>query len=292
MFALLLVAQGQLLLASDGHYTPEATRWLLLASALGVLALLVPPLPALERLGLCIPVAVLLAGLVLQFTEVLTHPPGMYLRPLSGWLAFLGAVGAAAVLAGSLAFAGPVWARVGTALLAVCFLAAGVWVLRASPRPVIDVFIFQQLSSDALLHGRNPYTLTFPNIYGNTAFYGPEITDGRTLFFGFPYPPFSLFLAALGFLATGDHRWAQLLALVVAAACLVALRPDRLGALAAAALLFTPVGCLSSSRDGPSLLVLHCSVSCSSPPCARHGCSGWRSERSLPGSSTPSCCCR
>jgi hypothetical protein len=242
VFALLLVVLGQTLLASDGHYTPEAIRWLLLASALGLLGLVVPPVPALERLGLCTPVAVLFAGLVLQFTQVLTHTPGMYLRPVTGWLAFLAAVGAAAVLSGSLVFAGPGWARVGTALLAVCFLAAGLWVLRASARPAIDVFVFQQQSSDALFHGRNPYTLTFPNIYGNTQFYGAEITDGRTLFFGFPYPPFSLFLAALGFLATGDHRSAQLFAVVVAAACLVALRPDRLGALAAAALLFTPRG--------------------------------------------------
>jgi hypothetical protein len=242
VLALLLVVLGQLLLASDGHYTPEAICWLLLASALGLLALVLPPVHALEQLGLCVPVGILLAGLVLQFSQVLTHPPGLYLRPVNGWLPFLSAVGAAAVLAGSLAFAGPGWARVGTALLAVCFLAAGLWVLRASPRPAIDVFVFQQQSSEALLHGRNPYTLTFPNIYGHTQFYGSELTDGRTLFFGFPYPPLSLLLATLGFAATGDHRTAQLVAFVVAAACLVALRPDRLGALAAAAFLFTPRG--------------------------------------------------
>jgi hypothetical protein len=242
LFALLVVVLGQLLRASDGHYSPEAIRWLFLASALGLLALVSPPMPALERLGLCTPVAVLLTGLVLQFSQVLTHPPGIYLRPVGGWLAFLAAVGAAAVLAGSVAFAGPGWARVGTALLSVFFLAAGLWVLHASPRPAIDVFIFQQQSSDALVHGRNPYTLTFPNIYGHTQFYGAEVADGKTLFFGFPYPPLSLLLAALGFLATGDYRAAQLVAFVVAAACLLALRPDRLGALAAAVLLFTPRG--------------------------------------------------
>ena len=157
LLALLLVVLGQLLLASDGHYTPEAIRWLLLASALGLLALTLPPVPALEQLGLCLPIGILLAGLVLQFSQVLTHPPGMYLRPVNGWLPFLSAVGAAAVLAGSLAFAGPGWARVGTALLAVCFLAAGLWVLRASPRPTIDVFVFQQQASDALLPGRRTY---------------------------------------------------------------------------------------------------------------------------------------
>jgi hypothetical protein len=242
LLALLLVVLGQLLLESDGHYTPGAIHWLLLATAVGFLALVTPPIQAVEQLGMCTPVAILLAGLALQFSQVLTRPPGMYLRPVNGWMPFLAAVGTAAVLAGSVSFAGPRWARIGTALVAVCFLAAGLWVLRASPRPAIDVFVFQQQSSDALLHGRNPYTLTFPNIYGHSPFYGPELTDGRTLFFGFPYPPLSLFLATLGFAATGDHRAAQLFAFVVAAACLVALRPDRLGALAAAALLFTPRG--------------------------------------------------
>ncbi len=242
VLALLLIALGQMLLASDGHYTPEAIRWLVVASALGMVAVSARPLPALERLGLCAPVAVLLFGVVVQFTQVATHPPGMYLRPVSGWAAFLAAVAAAAVFSGSVAFASPALARLGTAALAVCFLAAGLWVLRASPRPAIDVFIFQQQASEALLHGHNPYTLTFPNIYGHTQFYGPDITDGRTLFFGFPYPPFSLFLAAGGFLATGDHRSAQLLAFVISAACVLALRPDRLGALVAAVLLFTPRG--------------------------------------------------
>jgi hypothetical protein len=242
LLAMLLVASGQLLQSSDGHYTSEAFRWLLLTSALALLAVLLPPVPWLESLGRCAPAAVLLAGLVLQFSQVLTHPPGVFLRPTGGWMPFLASVGAAAVVAGSLAFAGPVWARAGTAVLAFLFLAAGLWVLHASPRPAIDVFVFQQQASDALLHGRNPYALTFPNIYGHTQFYGAEVTDGRTLFFGFPYPPLSLFLAALGVVTTGDHRTAQLVAFTVAAACLVALRPDRLGALAAAALLFTPRG--------------------------------------------------
>jgi hypothetical protein len=242
LVSVLLVVLGQLLQASDGHYTPEAIRWLALASAVGFLALSSPPLLSLERLGPVTPVAVLLLGLVLQFSQLFTQLPGMYLRPGSGWTAFLSALGAGAVLSGSVAFAGPRWARLGTSFLAVCFFAAGLWVLHASPRPVIDVFLFQQQASDALLHGRNPYALTFPNIYGNAQFYGSGVTDGRTLFFGFPYPPLSLFLAASGFVATGDHRSAQLLALVVVAACLFALRPDRLGALTAAVLLFTPRG--------------------------------------------------
>jgi hypothetical protein len=242
LFALLVVALGQLIQVSDGHYSTDAAWWLLLVSVLGTLTLVAHPVQVLEQLAIRTPVAVVLSGLVLQFCQILTHSPGIYLRPTGGWLAFLAAVGAGGVLAGSLAFAGPAWSRAGSALLAVCFLAAGLWLLRASPRPAIDVFIFQQEASDALLHGHDPYTLTFPNIYGHSQFYGAQVTDGRTLFFGFPYPPLSLGLAMLGFLATGDHRSAQLIAFVAAAALLLALRPDRLGALAAAALLFTPRG--------------------------------------------------
>jgi len=242
LLALLLVVLGQLLLSSDGHYTPEAIRWLAFAAVLGAVALAVPPHRLLERLGPCLPAGILLAGLVLQLGQVLTRPPGMYLRPTAGWSGFLFPVAAAAVVAGSLAFAGPRWARLGTALVALFFLAAGVWVLHASPRPVIDVFVFQQQSSAALLRGQNPYAITFPNIYGHSPFYGPELTDGRTLFFGFPYPPFSLVLAALGYLTAGDHRTAQLVAFAAGAACLLALRPDRLGALTAATFLLTPRG--------------------------------------------------
>ena len=95
LLALLLVVLGQLLQESDGHYTPDATRWLLLASAIGALALFLPALPALERLGPQTVVVILLAGLVLQFSQVLTHPPGMYLRPTNGWTQFLAAAGAA-----------------------------------------------------------------------------------------------------------------------------------------------------------------------------------------------------
>src|SRR5271166_3817979 len=81
LFALLLVALGQMLQASNGGNTPDGIRWLLLSSALGLLGLTAPPWPPLERLGLCLPVAVLLGGLVLQFSQlsqVLTYPPGYF----------------------------------------------------------------------------------------------------------------------------------------------------------------------------------------------------------------------
>ncbi|HMK74144.1 MAG TPA: hypothetical protein VK454_12440, partial [Myxococcaceae bacterium] len=125
LLALLLVVLGKLLLTSDGHYTPEAAAWLLVAALLGAVTVVAPPVRILEELGICVPSGVLLAGLAWQFTAVLTHPPGMYLRPASGWVGFIVPEAVGAVLAGSLAFAARGWARVGTALVTLCFLAAG-----------------------------------------------------------------------------------------------------------------------------------------------------------------------
>jgi uncharacterized membrane protein len=112
--------------------------------------------------------------------------------------------------------------------------------IRASYPPHIDVFVFQQEASRALVQGRNPYALTFPNIYGNMQFYGPGIADAKTVFIGFPYFPLSLLLALPGWLVAGDFRVAQLAACAIAAAAFTGLGPGRLPLLAAALLLFTP----------------------------------------------------
>ena len=118
--------------------------------------------------------------------------------------------------------------------------------------PHIDVFVFQQQGSRALLHGRNPYAIDdYPDIYhsgtidpatGQTRqeVYGPGMSDGRTLRFGFPYLPMSLYLATIGYAVAGDYRVAQLAALILAAVLLYAARPGATSALAAVLLLFTP----------------------------------------------------
>ena len=72
----------------------------------------------------------------------------------------------------------------------------------ASPRPQIDVYVFQQEGATALAEGKNPYAISYTNLYG----YGtPSYPGGEPT--AQPYPPLS-FLFSLTSLATGDVRWA------------------------------------------------------------------------------------
>jgi len=183
-------------------------------------------------------------ALLLQLNELWwvrpEHPP----RPASLWIhpAFRWALAAEAALAGAVVAVSRRWRRrLLPALLAVHF-GLGVWTLHASPAPFIDVFVFQTQGSDALLRGANPYAMTFPNIYRHGFFYGEHVVANGRLLFGFPYPPLSLFLALLARLAAGDPRYAQLTAIVLAAACMAWSRGGRLAAGAAALLLLTPRG--------------------------------------------------
>jgi hypothetical protein len=124
---------------------------------------------------------------------------------------------------------------------------AGTRVAGSDLHPHIDVYVFQQQAARALLGGRGPYAIdNFPDIYADAAgrprqqVYGPGMSDGRVLRFGFPYLPASLYLATLGYAAAGDFRAAQLAAMVVSALLVYRAKPGITSALAAALLLFTP----------------------------------------------------
>lgn len=76
-----------------------------------------------------------------------------------------------------------------------------------------DVFVFQQQGSEHLLDGVNPYSAQYPNIYPPSdaeSFYGPDLFDERSLRFGFPYTPLSLFMAVPGYVVGGDFRYGLL----------------------------------------------------------------------------------
>lgn len=119
-------------------------------------------------------------------------------------------------------------------------LSLGILVIRDTPDPGIDVFIFQQRSSAALLQGRNPYTETFPNIYGpRVTFYPPGFVRGGRVVSGFVYPPLSLLFSLPGFLL-GDCRYSQLLAIGCTALLLRAMGRSRPSALAALLFLTQP----------------------------------------------------
>lgn len=125
-------------------------------------------------------------------------------------------------------------------LLGTHFL-LGAYHLSKTPEPHIDVYVFQQESSAALLRGENPYAITFTNIYGPGAYvYGPGLTSEGKVNFGYPYPPLSLYMALPGYMVAGDHRYAQLAAITLSAALLAYARPGILSMLAALLLLFTP----------------------------------------------------
>lgn len=138
------------------------------------------------------------------------------------------------------------WRRLGHSaffLLLIAHFLLGAWVIRTTPNPHIDVFVFQQESCEALRTGNNPYAATFSNIYGQDAFvYAPELlsNDGRRVLFGYPYTPVSLLLAMPGYLVGGDHRYSQLAAITLSALLLAFARPSLLAKLAALLLLFTP----------------------------------------------------
>jgi 4-amino-4-deoxy-L-arabinose transferase-like glycosyltransferase len=146
--------------------------------------------------------------------------------------------------------------RIRLPLLIAIYLGLGGFLLFNTPDPPIDVFIFQRDSAAALLAGHNPYTLTFPNIYGDdTPYYGPGMVAGGRVQFGFVYMPISLLMVLPGHLL-GDFRISQLLAVAAAAALMGAARRGRLGFLAAALYLFYPRSFFVMSRGWTEPLVI------------------------------------
>ena len=131
-----------------------------------------------------------------------------------------------------------------TPALLAAFVIAGCWLLRAVPEPHIDVFVYERQGARELLAGRNPYAMTFPNIYGAAAYnaYGVGLVDGDRLRFGFPYPPLALWLTTLGEALVGDPRYAQLTAMALAAGLMVLANGGWVGTGAAALFLISPVG--------------------------------------------------
>ncbi len=236
---------GHTLQVSNGTRHPQALSGLTGVLLLVVLATALPHLARVEPLArrALLPCASL--AFLHQAWALTQQLPGSYLRLQS--YAQLSPLYAGLVAAALLVGAGlgeRSWlgrARV-PALLAVHF-ALGVWLLHASPSPHIDVFVFQRDAAQALLAGLNPYAMTFPDIYGGSSpFYGPGLSVGGRLQFGFPYPPLSLLLALPGQVLAGDHRYAQLVALTAAGGLMAYVRPGRLGAAVAALYLFTPRG--------------------------------------------------
>lgn len=236
------VCLGWALQISNGFLHPTAIRLVALSFAVFLAATVLPRPGWLAALDGRAVRALAVTGLVLHHWYLLTASPGMYLQVQEGGEQYF-SVGVAAMAAIGVA---ALWAPVGwrKAMLALVLVAAhaalGVWVLRHSPDPAIDVHLFHRYAIDALRSGVNPYAITFPDIYKNADFYGPGLSvDGR-LQFGFPYFPLSLLVAVPGELFGKDPRFAQLAAMELAALLMAFARRDGFGLVAAALFLSTP----------------------------------------------------
>jgi hypothetical protein len=235
------VANGGLGQVANHVLAPPALLWL----AFAVLAALLVPLSGRLRIqsGLAEQALVLLAAVVLarQFAQLASSPPGinMFSPAAQDKDTFYAAIAAGAVLAGLGLSARPALGRIGPIALVAVFLVAGRWMLAASPLPYIDVFVFQRDGAEALLRGHNPYSLRYPDIYGVSPNYGPGLSIGGTLQFGFPYYPLSLLLVVPAHLL-GDVRIAHLLASALFGYVIMTLRPSPVARAAGALFLFTP----------------------------------------------------
>ena len=220
-FAAAAIALGHALQISNGSYDISALEWVLVAFALCLLGTLTHRTSrSLSRTGLLSIVVVLVVGILWQIVQLLSADPGIHLRPnISLHPFYLGVVIEGLLLVLGLtrvAFARRAWFPI---LLAVHTL-LGVWMLRADPDPYIDVVVVHRAAIYALLHGSNPYGISFPNIYGTDwrAFYNPAFVVGDWVKLGYPYPPVSLLLAIPGYVLFHDYRYAQLALLIAAAA--------------------------------------------------------------------------
>lgn len=236
------VAVGAAIQVFNGYGRPPAFAWLTLAVAAVFLAVVLPTHRAVEgALARALP-ALLWVGLVGQLHALIRTTPARPFAAVTAWPSvFLLAATAAATAALVVVVAGGAVRLLAAAALVGVHLALGVWTIRLqpAPSPMIDVFLFQQYSATALAAGGNPYALTFPNPYPTLPYYGPGmVVDGR-LTFGFPYPPLSVYLSAVG-QWLGDVRYAQLAAMTLAAVLMATARPGALGPLAAGLYLFTP----------------------------------------------------
>lgn len=251
-FTLAAVAIGYAIQVRDGEYWPAAIRWVgwaLLLCTAGVTL----PIGRERRWGWGAVVVALFGGLLLEFGLLLSASPGganwwsndVVNTSPGNFRVYAVLVRLAWVMLLVAFWAARTWGRYVFGVVLLIHLALGAWMIRASPRPQIDVFVFQQVGAQALLHGDNPYAIRYPDIYretrqGDRPVYGVGLSQDGRLGFGFPYTPLSLLLSSAGYVLFGDHRYAQAIAFTAAGALLAFARPGRVGMLAATLLLFTP----------------------------------------------------
>jgi hypothetical protein len=243
---------------SSGMYDARALVLVLLAGALAFAA------AVWQRMGVVaesplFAQALLGGGCAWGLTMLLFTNPTFYgdARALERgvrWFALAGLVVLSAYLCSHLSAS---LVRTRFLLLLACFAVMGIAVIRASPRPWMDVWVMQQGADEALLRGSNPYSVTYPDIYGpqSRQVYAAELLVGGRVV-AFPYPPLSVLLELPFFALFGDVRYA-LLASMLAAAWMLA-RLGIVGELAGLFVLFQPrtLFMLEQSWTEPLVLAL------------------------------------
>jgi hypothetical protein len=240
--ALAAVGLGLALQISGGLFNERALLVVAVAFVIVIAAAVIPRPVRFAQLDTRIVPLTALVGLIVQIGLLFTSAPGMYLRLEPGsMLSFYWALTALAVIGGSVIWGVPPWARpIHIGALVTAHFAIGVWMIHYSPDPAIDVHMFHRYSIAALRLGENPYAITFPDIYHNAQFYGPGLSLNGRLQFGFPYFPLSLLAVWPGQLIGKDPRYAQLVAIELAAILMALARSEGFGSVAAVLYLTTP----------------------------------------------------
>ncbi|HEY8653939.1 MAG TPA: hypothetical protein VIL87_12765, partial [Dermatophilaceae bacterium] len=216
-------------------HTPAALMALAMATLAAGVSLLHPialrDLVRLRRAELTLIGTLLLAGLVFSAGTL-----ALALADLGspGWFAVIAAYATLGVV-GALSLGRRLFPlRWAFPMFLVAHTAMTIVLIRSS-QPHIDVHVFLHDGAIAVLHGHNPYAMTFPDIYPSQLsdlLYGPGVVmDGR-ITYGFPYLPVSLLVAIPGQLL-GDVRYSQLIAMIVTALVLRRLASDQVGRAAA-----------------------------------------------------------
>lgn len=206
----------------DGHYDPLALACLFLAAGLTLAGLL--GAFRVSRAGLA---RGLWVALVLGSLDALLRPVGSYLQtgpPTGLQLAWLALV----LLFPRL----PRW-RFPLALLLAGAL--GLWLLRASPSPAIDVWALQQEGAIVLASGGSPY------VKGSFTINETANASNGTID-AYLYPPPTLVTGTASYALTGDVRYALLVFQLVFAWALARLGPAPIGELAGLLWLTHPRG--------------------------------------------------
>lgn len=231
---------GYALQISNGTLHPDAFSLTCAVVMITLLAVLLPDRALSEKAALA-PLLICLVALSVFFSIHFTTAPGVYLR--GGGDIFvehhrLAAV--AAILSGVALADGKQKAPV--LLLLATWLGLGLWLLKASPAPMIDVWYWHRAGYEALAQGIDPYAIHMPNIYGHTRWFAPGLADNTKVFVGYPYPPVTMLLGGLGHLLKQDYRYFNLVAQTLAAGFIAFSRPGRMATLAAILFLYTPRG--------------------------------------------------